>query len=53
MDAANAALGSDGYTPAGDTNRMIQEYMYKALDNANNNMNFVQSEPCTFTYPPS
>jgi len=42
MTAANTALGIDGYTPAGDANRAIQEAMYKALDNANNNMNFVQ-----------
>ncbi len=51
MEAANVALGEDGYTPAGDPNRINQEYMYSALDNANNNMNFVQAEPCTFTYP--
>jgi hypothetical protein len=48
MTAANEALGADGLTRAGDPNRAIQEYMYKALDKANNDKNFVQLKPCTF-----
>jgi len=41
MDAANAALASDGLTLAGDPNRMTQEALKNALDKANNNYNFV------------
>jgi hypothetical protein len=41
MDAANAALGVDGYTPSGDPNRADQEILKNALDAANNNLNFV------------
>jgi len=51
MDAANDALGEDGLTLPGNENRDYQEILYKALDDANNNLNFVQAEPCPFTYP--
>lgn len=50
MNAANASLGSDGYTPAGDPNRALQTCLKDALDDANNNWNFVQSEPCPFSF---
>lgn len=50
MTEANNALGADGYTPAGDANRAIQEALKNALDRANNNLNFVQSAPCAFTF---
>jgi len=51
MNPANAALGTDGYTPAGDANRAYQECLKNALDKANNNMNFVQATPCGYTCP--
>jgi hypothetical protein len=51
IGAADAALGSDGYTPSGDANRTLQEALKNALDNANNNYSFVQSSPCAFSFP--
>lgn len=48
---ANNALCADGYTPSGDPNRMYQEYLKNALDYANNNLNFVQNEPCDYSFP--
>jgi hypothetical protein len=50
MEAANNQLGIDGYTPAGDPNRAIQECLKNALDDANNNKNFIQSAPCDVNY---
>jgi hypothetical protein len=50
--AADAALTADGYTPAGDPNRAYQECLKNALDDANNNKNFVQGTPCSFSFPP-
>jgi len=50
MTAANTALGADGYTPAGDSNRAFQGALKNALDAANNNKNFVQSTPCAFSF---
>jgi hypothetical protein len=47
MAAANTALCADGYTPSGDPNRATQECLKNALDNANNNRNFVQTKPCS------
>jgi len=46
IDAAEASLTADGYTPAGDANRSTQETIKDALDDANNNKNFVCPEPC-------
>ena len=41
---ATAALAADGYTPDGDEpNRTDQENLKDALDDANNNLNFVQT----------
>ena len=63
MLAADAALGADGYTPAGDSNRAYQECLKNALDDGNNNKNFIQSsanhcpysfdttDSCPFTNP--
>ena len=48
--AANAELAADGYTPAGDPNRAIQEALKDTLDAANNNQNFVQASPCPFSF---
>jgi hypothetical protein len=50
MAAADAALLADGNTPAGDPNRVTQECLKNALDDANNNKNFVQGLPCTFSF---
>jgi hypothetical protein len=49
MNTANSALGNDGYTPSGDTNRLVQEVMLKALDDANNNTNFANHAHSTPT----
>ena len=49
--AANASLGTDGYTPDADPNRADQECLKNALDDANNNLNFVQANPCDVVYP--
>jgi hypothetical protein len=51
MTDANAELCADGLTLAGDPERTCQEFKKNALDNANNNLNFVQSGPCPFTTP--
>jgi hypothetical protein len=58
-DLMNAAVSdptcglcADGNTPAGDPCRATQECWKTALDNANNNLNFVQSEPCPFSFNP-
>ncbi|MEM2945162.1 MAG: SdrD B-like domain-containing protein [Thermoproteota archaeon] len=45
IDAANSWLGLDGYTPSGDPNRAYQELLSRALDAANNNLNFVCPAP--------
>lgn len=41
MAEATAALAADGQTPSLDPNRSYQEALKNALDNANNNVNFV------------
>ena len=48
--AAAAELAADGYTPAGDPNRAVQETLKNTLDAANNNQNFVQASPCPFSF---
>ena len=50
MSAANSALCADGNTPSGDPNRAKQECLKDALDDANNNLNFVQGSPCPFSF---
>jgi hypothetical protein len=50
MAAANGALCADGFTPSGDPNRATQEFLKDALDDANNNLNFVQATPCDVNY---
>ncbi|MEM3957989.1 MAG: SdrD B-like domain-containing protein [Thermoproteota archaeon] len=45
IEAANYWLGLDGYTPSGDPNRAYQELLSRALDAANNNLNFVCQSP--------
>ena len=51
MAEANASLGANGLTVAASATRTYQEALKNALDKANNNKNFVQSEPCAFTSP--
>ena len=47
MTAANTSLCSFGNTPAGHAQRAYQECLKTTLDNGNNNLNFVQSQPCS------
>ena len=47
MTAASASLCSYGNTPAGHPQRAFQECLKTTLDNGNNNLNFVQSQPCS------
>ncbi len=51
IDEANAELGLHGSTPAGSPFRAYQEALKNALDKANNNLTFVQSSPCPFSFP--
>jgi hypothetical protein len=50
MAEANAELGMHPLTPAKDKNRAYQETLKNLLDRANNNLNFVQSKPCRFSF---
>ncbi len=50
MTLANSLLCADQYTPSGDPNRAEQECVKNALDDANNNKNFVQGSPCLFSF---
>jgi hypothetical protein len=51
VDAANAALGADGYTPAGDANRAYQEQLKNWLDELNNGAGLLSPTACPFTFP--
>ncbi len=51
MTAANTELGLHGTVLAGSPYRSYQEALKNALDQANNNLNFVQSTPCPVVYP--
>ena len=48
--AANNALLADQVTLSGDPNRATQAALKDALDDANNNKNFVQAEPCDYEF---
>lgn len=50
MAAANTELGLHSLTLSGSPFRAYQECLKNALDDANNNKNFVQSAPCTFAF---
>jgi len=52
MAEANTELGLHGLTLSGSPDRAYQEALKNALDNANNNMTFVQPTPCPFTFSP-
>jgi hypothetical protein len=49
---ASCGLCVAGNTPAGNPCRTTQECWKTTLDNANNNLNFVQSGPCPFSFNP-
>lgn len=51
LDAANAALGADGYTPSGDPNRAAQEQLKNWLDELNNGAGLLSPTPCAFSFP--
>jgi hypothetical protein len=50
MAAANAELCAHPYTISGSPFRAHQECLKNALDDANNNKNFVESSPCPFSF---
>ena len=47
---ANAALGADGLTPSGDTNRARQAQLKDWIDALNNNANVVPTTPCAYSF---
>ena len=51
MTEANTELGLHPVTMSGSAFRALQEALKDALDDANNNLNFVQGTPCAFTFP--
>jgi len=50
MAEADASLAANGLTVAASPTRTYQEALKNALDRANNNLNFVQSTPCAFSF---
>jgi hypothetical protein len=48
---ADALLAADGYTPAGDPNRAMQEAAKNCLDALNNGALVIPSTPCNATFP--
>jgi hypothetical protein len=52
VSASEDALAADpdGQALEGDPNRDLQECLKDALDDANNNLNFVQPGPCEFSF---
>jgi hypothetical protein len=52
MVAARAEICAHGSTPSGSQYRAYQECLKNALDDANNDKNFVQSSPCSFSFAP-
>jgi hypothetical protein len=50
MTAATTELCAHGLTPSGSPFRAFQECMKTTLDQANNNINFVQGSPCPFSF---
>jgi len=47
---ASASLGANGSTLYGSPARSYQEALKNALDAGNNNLNFVQTSPCAFSF---
>jgi hypothetical protein len=52
LAAANTELGLHGLVLSGSPFRAYQEALKTALDDANNNKNFVEAAPCPFTFAP-
>jgi hypothetical protein len=50
MAAADAELAAHPVTTSGSPFRAYQECLKNALDDANNNKNFVQGAPCSFSF---
>jgi hypothetical protein len=50
MTAADIELGTHHKAYSSDSWRSYQEALKNVLDSANNNYNFVQSQPCPFTF---
>jgi hypothetical protein len=50
MAEADADLQANPVTVTAGSTRTHQEALKNALDKANNNLNFVQSKPCPFTF---
>lgn len=50
MTASNTELGVHGTAWSGDSWRNYQDALKNTLDSANNNVNFVQSTPCPFSF---
>ena len=50
LNAANTELGLHGFVLSGNSFRTYQENLKNALDRANNNLNFVQAQPCAFSF---
>jgi hypothetical protein len=50
MAEANTELGLHGLTTAGSAFRAYQETLKTALDQGNNNLNFVQGTACPFSF---
>jgi len=46
----NALLAANSYTVGASADRTAQEAVKTAIDRANNNLNFVQSGPCAFSF---
>jgi hypothetical protein len=51
MDAANAELALHPTSVQAGATRTYQESLMKALDRANNNLNFAQPTACAYTFP--
>lgn len=52
MSAANAELCAHPVTTSASPYRAYQECLKNALDDANNNKNFLESSPCPFSFAP-
>jgi hypothetical protein len=53
MAAANTDLATHNHTEIGGADaafRTYQENLKNALDKANNNLNFIQGQPCPFSF---
>jgi hypothetical protein len=51
ISGSNHSLYQDPLTVASGVARSCQEYMKNALDNANNNLNFIEQTACQATFP--